>query len=175
MLASLARVTALCDGAADPPFGRLVRGPGVAGAPEAARAAGLPAAVLPGVLAYADDWEGAHEAAQGDPSALGNWWHAILHRREPDADNAMYWYRRVRLPGPVGAALGREVAVAWRTAGLPGADALRDDAPFDPAPFVAACEDARAGRLDARAVAALVAIQRLEWRAAIRWAGVALP
>jgi hypothetical protein len=42
------------------------------------------------------DWNKAHECAQGQEDAEGNWVHAYLHRREGDAANAGYWYRRVR-------------------------------------------------------------------------------
>jgi len=43
-----------------------------------------------------DFLDAAHEVAQsneGDPDH--DIWHAILHRREPDAWNAKYWWRRV--------------------------------------------------------------------------------
>jgi hypothetical protein len=32
--------------------------------------------------------------AQNDSSAEGSYWHAILHRQEPDAGNAAYWFRQ---------------------------------------------------------------------------------
>jgi hypothetical protein len=40
------------------------------------------------------DWDRAHECAQGDESAEAAWVHAYLHRKEGDAGNAAYWYRR---------------------------------------------------------------------------------
>jgi hypothetical protein len=44
------------------------------------------------------DWNRAHEIAQeiGDPD--GAWVHAYLHRKEGDAANAAYWYRRAQQP-----------------------------------------------------------------------------
>jgi hypothetical protein len=45
------------------------------------------------------DWSKAHECAQaeeGDPSC--DWVHAYLHRKEGDASNAGYWYRRIGKP-----------------------------------------------------------------------------
>jgi hypothetical protein len=42
------------------------------------------------------DWDGAHELAQADEGGAGDWVHAYLHRKEGDAGNAAYWYRRAR-------------------------------------------------------------------------------
>ena len=44
------------------------------------------------------DWDGAHDAAQVDEGGAGDWVHAYLHRKEGDAGNAAYWYRRARKP-----------------------------------------------------------------------------
>ena len=39
-------------------------------------------------------WDAAHDALQSDATADGAWVHAYLHRKEGDAPNAAYWYRR---------------------------------------------------------------------------------
>ena len=44
------------------------------------------------------DWNGAHDCAQADGGGAGDWVHAYLHRKEGDAGNASYWYRRARKP-----------------------------------------------------------------------------
>ena len=44
------------------------------------------------------DWDGAHVIAQGAGGADGAWVHAYLHRKEGDASNAAYWYRRAGQP-----------------------------------------------------------------------------
>lgn len=44
------------------------------------------------------DWEGAHATAQAIDDESGAWVHAYLHRKEGDAANAAYWYRRARQP-----------------------------------------------------------------------------
>jgi hypothetical protein len=44
------------------------------------------------------DWDAAHAAAQADDGGAGDWVHAYLHRKEGDAGNAAYWYRRARKP-----------------------------------------------------------------------------
>jgi hypothetical protein len=36
-----------------------------------------------------------HALSQEIETTSGSFWHAILHRREPDYDNAGYWFRRV--------------------------------------------------------------------------------
>jgi hypothetical protein len=48
------------------------------------------------------DWEGAHRVAQDVESEDGAWVHAYLHRKEGDASNAGYWYRRARKPAARG-------------------------------------------------------------------------
>ena len=44
------------------------------------------------------DWTRAHEIAQDIDDATGAWIHAYLHRKEGDASNAAYWYRRAERP-----------------------------------------------------------------------------
>lgn len=54
-----------------------------------------PKGALAGLYLYFGCWQQAHEVAQDDPSAEGSYWHGIIHRQEPDASNANYWFRRV--------------------------------------------------------------------------------
>ena len=44
------------------------------------------------------DWAAAHTTAQEADSREGDWVHAYLHRKEGDAANAGYWYRRAGQP-----------------------------------------------------------------------------
>jgi hypothetical protein len=57
-----------------------------------------PPAVSPALVALwhdaKGDWDEAHETAQAIEDATGAWVHAYLHRKEGDASNAAYWYRR---------------------------------------------------------------------------------
>lgn len=40
-------------------------------------------------------WEKAHQVAQDLGTPEGSFWHAIIHRQEPDPGNAKYWFRQV--------------------------------------------------------------------------------
>jgi len=44
------------------------------------------------------DWAKAHGCAQEQNDQEGAWVHAYLHRKEGDAGNAGYWYRRAGKP-----------------------------------------------------------------------------
>jgi hypothetical protein len=44
------------------------------------------------------NWNAAHELAQEQEDPAGSWVHAYLHRKEGDAGNAAYWYRRAGKP-----------------------------------------------------------------------------
>ena len=44
------------------------------------------------------DWQAAHQIAQEIDDKIGAWVHAYLHRKEGDASNAAYWYRRAARP-----------------------------------------------------------------------------
>ncbi len=56
-------------------------------------------ALAAGLLQAFDAWDPSHEAAQEADDRgerlTSQFWHGIAHRREPDAWNAGYWFRRV--------------------------------------------------------------------------------
>ncbi len=114
-----------------------------------ARAA-VPESARAGLYLYAGLWNEAHEAAQAIDTREGSYWHAIVHRQEPDAGNASYWFRRV----------GRHPifpALADRAAAI---DPALDDA-WDPHRFIDYCE--RAAREGGDAEARAIAVQQAEW------------
>jgi hypothetical protein len=59
------------------------------GCPEAARACLAGLWLLHGFL------EQSHSISQSLSTREGSYWHGIMHRREPDYENAKYWFRRV--------------------------------------------------------------------------------
>ena len=106
-----------------------------------------PEAALSGLYVYFSCFDEGHTIAQDIPTAEGSYWHAIVHRQEPDAGNAAYWFRRVGVH-PIFPVLAR---------------AAGQDGPWDPLAFIETCEQARrqpGSQLEARARA----IQRAEWQ-----------
>lgn len=54
-----------------------------------------PPIVKAGLYLYFGFWDDAHETAQDIATPEGSYWHAIVHRQEPDAGNAGYWFHQV--------------------------------------------------------------------------------
>ena len=111
-----------------------------------------PQAAIAGLYLYFSCWDEAHQVAQDIPSAEGSYWHAIVHRQEPDAGNSAYWFRRV----------GRHAIfpeLRRKAAGL-GVDF---GAQWDPLAFVEFCERARREPGSERERQALE-VQRAEWQ-----------
>jgi hypothetical protein len=56
-------------------------------------------ALKAGLLLLNDFYDESHAYSQSiegqGPNHTGDYWHAILHRREPDYGNARYWFRHV--------------------------------------------------------------------------------
>src|SRR4028119_687385 len=48
-----------------------------------------------GLLLLNDDLHASHEISQHIETPTGSYWHAIMHRREGDAFNSKYWWKRV--------------------------------------------------------------------------------
>jgi hypothetical protein len=116
-----------------------------------------------GLWVYFSAFHQAHAVAQELHSAEGSYWHGILHRQEPDAWNAQYWFQRVK-KHPIHAPLAEEAAALcdrhdrlWATPGV-----------WDAARFVEFCEAARrkpGGREERLALE----IQRVEWQLLFDW------
>lgn len=50
--------------------------------------------VRAGLMLWNDDLDSCHTIAQGIESPSGSLWHAMMHRREGDAQNSTYWWNR---------------------------------------------------------------------------------
>jgi hypothetical protein len=104
-------------------------------------------ALRAGLFQWHDFLDESHELSQSiegqGENQLGDYWHAIMHRREPDYSNAKYWFRRIgnqpiyrdlRLYADgVLASCRAADAQLWR-------ERLQPSAKWDPFAFVDMCE-----------------------------------
>jgi len=101
-------------------------------------AASTPEAAASGLYLYFSCWEDAHQTAQAIETPEGSYWHAIVHRQEPDAGNASYWYKQVGehpiFPQLLEAA--RSIAAAHQSARLKLSET------WNPFTFIDVCQDA---------------------------------
>jgi hypothetical protein len=118
-----------------------------------------PRGALAGLYLYFSCREEAHETAQSDSSAEGSYWHAIVHRQEPDAGNSSYWFHRVGDH----AVFPRLLEAAEAIAAGQAEATLRFSKTWDPFAFIETCEQARRQPGSALERAALE-IQRAEWQ-----------
>src|SRR5262245_30184114 len=54
----------------------------------------LPDLVRAGLYLYFSCWREAHDLVDDLETPDGCYWHAIVHRQEPDAANSAYWFRQ---------------------------------------------------------------------------------
>jgi hypothetical protein len=110
-------------------------------------------ALAAGLLQVHDFWEASHTAAQeaddqGERETSA-YWHGIAHRREPDAWNANYWFRRVGRH-PLFEPLGRAAAALLDACGQPpGARKIVVDGIWSPPAFIDFVTQSRPGSPDA--------------------------
>ncbi len=50
--------------------------------------------VKAGLYLYCSCWDEAHTTSDAVENPDGYFWHAIVHRQEPDAANSAYWFRK---------------------------------------------------------------------------------
>ncbi len=134
--------------------------------------------VRAGLLLRSDQFEESHAISQNIDTPEGSYWHGILHRREPDASNAKYWFRGVG-SHPLFAALATPPEGTSSSSAAVTATALSHvlrDGLWDPIRFVDLC--ASAGILEQNGNrggeqrptrAELEDLQELEIRALLRY------
>jgi hypothetical protein len=117
---------------------------------------------LAGLWLWFDFLDESHQLSQRISSPSGSYWHGIMHRREPDYDNAKYWFRKVG-QHPVHDRLAVAVAELIEPLDdLQVSDFLDDDAGWDALGFVDLCERYEESRSPAETLCRKVA--RVEWQ-----------
>jgi hypothetical protein len=161
-IAELLREPRLCplgpgepDGAARARLEALT--PATVLAPHAVRDEAMARACCAGLWLYHDFLDESHRISQDIATPTGSYWHGILHRREPDASNAAYWFRRVG-EHPVFEPLARE----GQTFGL-RTRANR----WDPFEFIELCEKQRGTGSPEETT--LRRVQQREWELLFDW------
>jgi hypothetical protein len=119
----------------------------------AAATTALPLACAAGLWLRFDFPDESHAISQASETPDFNFWHAVLHRREPDAGNSKYWWRRV----------GNHPVLAQLRAHAPQAGY----AFTTPEAFVDFCERVRGCGSPEEDTAK--SVQQLEWRLLFDW------
>jgi hypothetical protein len=178
------KIMDLAGGEGSRPFDQLERGKSIAKGKEAV--AGLtekeleqtknPQAFLflqSALYIYFDCFEEAHNIAQDHDGIIGNWLHAILHRREPDAGNSSYWYHRVKIPAKISQGIAQEALKVLGETPPKELEAFQrkmaKSGEWEPEVFVDLCEKARKADSKTATYQALSRIQEVEWSGLVEY------
>jgi hypothetical protein len=123
-----------------------------------------PRCVLAGVLLQLGCWNEAHDVAQDIDDREGSYWHAMIHRMEPDGWNSNYWFRRVGTH-PIFPQLHAE---ALHLVERYPTSAFRLAETWNPAEFIRFCEQA-AAQPGSELEALAREIQQAEWALLLGW------
>jgi hypothetical protein len=121
-----------------------------------------PEALLAGLLLHLNCWSEAHSVAQDLESAEGSYWHALIHRMEPDSWNSGYWFGLVSKH-----AIFDDLQLRAASLAQDHPDAgFRVPKPWNPKTFIQFCESA-VGHPERERLA--VEIQHAEWALLMEW------
>ena len=151
------RVLGLTFGSPDEAMGQRLQSLEQAMAPRT-KDRSFASACLAGLWLYHDFFEESHNISQDLHTPEGSYWHAILHRREPDYWNAKYWFRRVGAH-PIGDTLRAEALKLDNGGVWP---ALQHAKKWDAPAFVDLCEQHAAANSAGHEYCRNV--QQVEWK-----------
>lgn len=129
-------------------------------APQHVSDAAMAKCCLAGLWLWHDYLEASHLICQEISTPSGSYWHAIMHRREPDYGNSKYWFRRVG-GHPIYEPLAEAARELSNGQDHETAQTLRAFSSWDPLVFVDLCE-ANSGGGPGESLCREVA--RAEWR-----------
>jgi hypothetical protein len=115
------------------------------------RISALPDVVRAGLFFYFNCWTDSHHVAQNIETPDGSYWHALIHRQEPDAFNAGYWFQRVGSQHAIYPAVRKFAATRGVNFGLT----------WDPKKFIDYCLSAAPGSDEA---CKAQEVQLVEWQ-----------
>ncbi len=111
---------------------------------------------------YHDYLDTSHTISQGITTETGSYWHAIMHRREPDYPNSKYWFGRAGDHSVFPAIREAAAGIAATATSLPdSATFLTTQSAWDPYAFVDLCKAANFGRTPVEDLCRQ--IQQREW------------
>lgn len=111
-----------------------------------------PEAAMAGLYLHFGCWEEAHQLAQDIETREGSYWHALVHRAEPDDFNSGYWFGQVGRH-PIFPALAKAAAEIGLDTGTS----------WDPHAFIKLCAAARA-RPGSELEQRVSQVRRVEWQ-----------
>jgi hypothetical protein len=110
-----------------------------------------PEPAMAGLYLHFGCWQEAHEIAQEIKTREGSYWHALVHRAEPDDFNSGYWFGQVGRH-PIFPELARAAAEAG----------IGDGTSWDPKAFIKLCAEARV-RPGSELAERVENVKRVEW------------